>query len=376
MTNATDAMPRPPILAVVAHARSVPSVEREKFADRLAAMPVDSRRVVVRTCHRVELYAVADDDGLTEVRPPEGARRLEGIDAVHHLVRVACALDSTVFGETEILHQLRETVEERQGAQAPHPILARLFQVALRAGRESRAHFTGRPRSLADAAVDQIAPDCERDALSPLRAGAVLVVGVGRMGRLAALAAARRGLHVVVANRTASRASDLAAELEGSVAPFGLDETIGSIDDLQGVVVAIAGRWPVGPRTIDAFRSGQVKVIDLSSPPALDAETIERLGPCYVSIDSVAEPQAMASPRTVARLEGVVARASADFESWFRTRHAAPIISALSAFGEEQRRVEVERLRRRLPQLDDRPVPGRRQLTRCAPSARSAARRA
>ena len=40
-------------------------------------------------------------------------------------------MDSAVFGETQILHQLRETVAERQGDRALDPILDRLFQAAV-----------------------------------------------------------------------------------------------------------------------------------------------------------------------------------------------------------------------------------------------------
>ena len=146
------------LVAFVAHARSVQSVRREAFAESLARLPEDARRVLVRTCHRVELYAVgggADLPSLAEL--PPGVERLQDVDAVRHLLEVAGGLDSAILGETQILHQLRELLEDRHGARALDPVLDRLFQSALRAGREARTHFTGSPRSLADVALDRIA---------------------------------------------------------------------------------------------------------------------------------------------------------------------------------------------------------------------------
>ncbi|HXI45290.1 MAG TPA: hypothetical protein VNH13_03230, partial [Candidatus Acidoferrales bacterium] len=236
------------LVAFVAHARSVPSVRREAFGDAVRALPEDPRRILVRTCHRVELYTANGGDDLAGIELPAGLDRLEDADAVRHLLSVACGMDSTVFGETQILHQLRETIEERHADEPLDPVLDRLFQAALRAGREARAHFTGSPRSLADVALDRI----EAATGAPLGGRDVLVVGAGRMARLAAFAAARRHARVVVANRTAARAAGLAAEVDGRVMPF---ESDGSLSPIAGAVVAVGGPWPIGATdlaTLDA----------------------------------------------------------------------------------------------------------------------------
>ena len=104
------------IVAIVAHARDVPSETREALGAALAARPSDPRQLLVRTCHRVELYAVgADAARLDGLALPPGTTRYDDADAVRHLIAVACGLDSAIFGETQILHQLRETLETRLG---------------------------------------------------------------------------------------------------------------------------------------------------------------------------------------------------------------------------------------------------------------------
>ncbi len=182
-------MSRPTIVAVVLHARTVPSLAREAFAEAVASLPVDERVIVVHTCHRVELYVAPGAAGMPALPPlPAGAVRLTDVEAVRHLISVACGLDSVVFGEDQILHQVRTCLAERHADAPLDPVLDRLFQAALRAGRRAHTWFDGSPRSLADVALDRIARTA-----GPLAGRTVLVAGVGRMGRLAAFAAHRRG---------------------------------------------------------------------------------------------------------------------------------------------------------------------------------------
>src|SRR5689334_4150164 len=109
----TDETPGPGFSALVAHARSVPSEARERFGDEAAAIAADPRVILLRTCHRVELY-MATDDGLPDhPELPAGGRRLDGDDAARHLFAVAAGLDSVVLGEDQVLHQLRECLTER-----------------------------------------------------------------------------------------------------------------------------------------------------------------------------------------------------------------------------------------------------------------------
>jgi glutamyl-tRNA reductase len=334
------------VVALVAHARSVPSVRREAFADELRAMPEDRTRLVIRTCHRVEVYAVrASLDAAPLPEVPPGGEQLQDVDAVEHLITAACGLDSAVFGETQILHQLRETIEDRHHGRALDPVLDRLFQVALRAGREARTYVTGSPRSLADVALDRIAA-----VAGPLAGRPILIVGVGRMGRLAAVAANRRGAHVVIANRTESRATALAAEVGGTVTPFDLDGRLGPVG---GVILAIGGHWPIGPSDLGSLHGSGAPIVDLSSPPALAPDAPLVLADHLISVDDLAEIDDGSGPsaRVRGQLGRVVSRAGAEYCQWLRSRYAVPAISAVVSASEERRRTELEWLRRRLPDL-------------------------
>ena len=104
------AAPTTTVLALIAHARGVPSAARETFAAQCEALAPHDAIILVHTCHRVELYVAlgAFGDGALPQLPP-GGLRLEDAAAARHLINVACGLHSAVLGENQILHQVRET---------------------------------------------------------------------------------------------------------------------------------------------------------------------------------------------------------------------------------------------------------------------------
>ncbi len=333
------------IVALVLHARSVPSEVREAFAARLEAVELGEGCLLLHTCHRVELYVAPESCAGPLPEPPAGTAVLRDADAVRHLVSVACGLESAVFGEDEILHQLRACLARRREVGPLDPLLDRLVQAALRAGRQAHTWFAGSPRSLADVALDRIARD-----RGPLEGRTILVAGVGRMGRLAAWAAQRRGAAVVVTSRTDERAAALAREVEGTWVPFGRAE----LPVIDGVVAGLAGPWPLGAADAARIdRSGAV-VVDLSSPPAVPDELRRRLGARLVSVDALAElPEFAAHERLRPRVERLVSEIGRDYCQWLRTRRAVPVIQAVARSADGLRRAEMEWLLRRLPELSD-----------------------
>ncbi len=340
--------PLPSLVALVAHARRVSTAEREAFATELAALEPSDGTVVVHTCHRVELYVALEGFGERPLpEPPPGAQRLEGVEAARHLVSVACGLDSAVLCENQVLHQLRETLTRRR---AEHPLdstLDRLFQVALQAGRCARSRFGGSTRSLADVALERMeeragAPEGQR----------ILVVGAGVMGRLAALAAARRGAEVIVTSRTGERAAALAREVGGRAIPF---EGDGVVPLLAGAIVALGGIWPLADEDARGLAESGAIVVDMSSPPAVPDALQAALGDRLVSADDLARGEDV---ELQDRLRGQLEKLAAEsVDSYFRRLRSRNVGSAIQAIGEaadEQRRGELDWLFRRLPALAEK----------------------
>jgi len=340
--------PTASLVALVGHARHVPAAERERFAARLRA-ETDARVLTIETCHRVEAYLVSPDhDTAFDASLPPGGRRLTGEEAVRHAISVAVGRDSVVIGEDQILHQLRETVDRARAERRLDPVLERLFAVALRAGRRARSWREGAPRSLADAALSAI----ERQA-GPVAGREVLVVGAGRMGRLAVRAAVAAGAFVSVANRSTARSSAIAAEIGIRVEAF--DPGPG-IERFGAVIVAIGGPWTIRGTTVDSLVAGSTVVVDLSVPSAVGGEVARRLAARFVSADDLAVADADAADvdtRSLARLDALIDGATAEFGAWLDVRDGREAAAALTARADRERSAELERLWRQLPGLDD-----------------------
>src|SRR4051812_14282933 len=269
------------VVALVAHARGVPSAAREEFAAACEALPPSEAVILVHTCHRVELYVALHAYAGPELPAlPAGGQHLQDAAAVRHLISVTCGLESAVLGEDQVLHQVRETFVARPATAPLDSVLDRLFQVSLSSGRRARGWFAGSRRSLGDAALDEI----ERR-VGSLQDQRLLVVGAGSMGRLAARAAARRGARLVLVNRTHDNAEALARDLGGHAVAQVSD---GSLPPVAGAIVAMSGLWSAHPDDVRRLVAGDAPVIDLSSPPALDDALQSQLEDRFVSIDDLA----------------------------------------------------------------------------------------
>jgi glutamyl-tRNA reductase len=277
---------------------------------------------------------------------PAGGHRLEDADAARHIISVACGLESAVLGEDQVLHQVRETYVLRHAERPLNPVLDRLFQVALNAGRHAHEWFGGAKRSLGDAALDEI-----EQRTGTLKDQPILIVGAGSMGRLTAQAAVRRGAQVIVTSRTAERAVCLARNVGGRALEGAVD---GTLPPVVGVVVALSGPWQAQALDAQHLVDNGATVVDLSSPPAVPDSLQAGLGDRFVSIDDLAWGSQTELPGGLrGRLEKLVATSGREYCRWLLARDSTPAIQAMSEAAEGRRVSEMEWLVRRLPNLSE-----------------------
>jgi glutamyl-tRNA reductase len=337
------------LAALATHARDVPFVERERFG--VVAREWSARRggFVLETCHRVEAYAVANDDFSVDSRAlPSGGAFLVDDAVVRHAIAVAVGRDSVVLGEDQVLHQLRDAIAAARDTRALDPILERLFTIALRAGRQARSWRQGPGRSLADMAIAAI----ERRAGS-LRGRPLLVVGAGQMGALAARSGLTAGATVEIASRTPSRAEALAVRLRARSVPF---DPGPAVTDVAGILIALRGPWSLPGATHKALRRSEAVVVDLSVPSALAHDLAAALGERFVSADALAlveeSDEARVGSAPIARLDALIDSATTEFLVWLEAHERRAAAEALADRANAEREAELAELWRRLPQLD------------------------
>ena len=335
------------IVAFVWHQRSSAIDTRERLLDSLTS---GSDRVVLATCHRVEVYAAAADAvdpsrmlADIRLRSVESAV-LEGAAAITHLFAVAAGLDSTVVGEPQILSQVR-----RAAATTRHPLLVAALSRALYVGRAVRAQCgLSSTRSIGSLAVDALLSQVSRPG-----AARILVIGAGEMGKLALRALARRVDSVVVANRDPARAAAV-AEAHGARA-IGLDGVGPVLADVDAVLSAADTRGAVltTPILEARLRRGPLAVVDIAVPRSVGPEARALLGVAYRSVDDLPSSRGKIPDHVLAIAH---ARCALEAQRFLASRSPERVaaIRALREGAEAVRAAKLERAMRRLGHLTDR----------------------
>ena len=365
------------ILLVGLSHKSAPLEVRESVSFRssqiLEALPVLRNElgeaVILSTCNRSEIYTVTDN-------PEQAAGRIRrfvaqyhdlpsdsiaphlysrtGQDAVKHLFSVSSGLESLIVGESQILGQVRNALSASNEVKAVNSATVRLFHAALRVGRRVRQETNiGRnPLSISYAAV-RLAQRVLGD-LSDKRA---LLIGAGEAGNLVARALRTVGIgDLMIANRTESKAAELAAYLSSRVIPFeNLEDALQSTDiviaatDSPGYVVTTSmgsslHRMP-GNEPVFAF--------DLAIPRDIDHNVASEYGVRLFNIEdlsAIAEENLVERRRSADDAEVIIDEEVTRFMKWWDALDVLPTIKAIRRNAEDIRERELAKA---LGMLDD-----------------------
>ncbi len=326
--------------------------------------------VILSTCNRVEVYAALPDargDALLDfLQETRGVPRSElqphlyhyrDEAAVRHLFRVAAGLDSLVVGEPQILGQVTRALELARGQGAAGPLLNRLFQSAIHAGKRARTEtrISHNPASVASLAA----------ALAERTVGRVadkqtVILGAGEMAELAVEALRKRGAQrILVVNRTLGRAQRLAQRWEAEAATFeNLEEALQRADILIASTGAPHTLVHAG-MTASAMRHRPHRplvMIDIAVPRDVDPAAADIPGVSLYDMDSLHRHLHDALEerrREVPRVERILEEEAEKFAAYLRSMEVRPLIAELSARAERVRQAEVEKTLRRLPGLSE-----------------------
>jgi glutamyl-tRNA reductase len=368
---------------------SIPPDQRPKALGHLLAQDHVEEALILSTCNRVEIYASISrfHGGAAEVR--RALADLHHLDqqdfagylydylderAVGHLFNVTAGLDSLVLGESQILTQVREAFAEARTEEALGPTLSTLFQRAIRAGRRARAE-TGLGAQLASTV--SVGLDLAEHRLGQLAGRRALVVGAGKMGRLAAKTLKARGVRdLAIANRTLEHGERLAHDLGARALP--LSEITDELARADIVLASTAATTPtVTVATVEAglarrrelpgTSGAPLFVVDLGVPRDVEPDVRYLPGTALVDLDglrALIETGGGEQAGEVDRARALVAGEAASFLSWQREARLGPTIRALRSRAERIRQQELARAAARLADLTEREAAAVEAVTR------------
>uniref|UniRef100_A0A7V5CTL2 Glutamyl-tRNA reductase n=1 Tax=Acidobacterium capsulatum TaxID=33075 RepID=A0A7V5CTL2_9BACT len=361
---------------------SIPEDALPAITAEVLALPGVEEAMILSTCNRVELL-LAHRERTPE---PDLAAFLEerfqlsgsGVrehlyhhreaEAVRHLFRVACSLDSLVLGESQILGQVKAAYAAAKENGAVRTQLDRLLQDTFALAKRVR---TETEIGAAPVNISSVAVDLARRIFGSLDGKRVLLLGAGKMSELAARHLVHHGANrIVVANRTLARAEALAAQFNGEAISF---EAVYSLQDVPDILITSTGapRPILTAAHVQQFlhrrRRKPMLLVDIAVPRDVEPEVNRLEGAFLYDIDdlqSVASANLTDRRRQAGLAEEIVAAEAARFEQKRRSLEIGPVISGMQQTVEALCEAELQRLAPRMQSMTDEQYAAVKMLTR------------
>lgn len=292
--------------------------------------------VIVSTCNRTEIYCdtgVSNKESIIDwliqfhsIDPQELKPSLyvyEEQEAVKHLMRVACGLDSLVLGEPQILGQVKQAYNDARKLQAVdsgiEKLLQKTFSVAKRVRTETQ--IGGSAVSVAYAACT-----LARQIFESIVDTHVLLVGAGETIELVAKHLNAHGCkNMIVANRTKQRAEQLASQYQAKV--ITLNEIPDVLPKADIVISSTASPLPIiGKGMVEAAIKSRkhqpMLLVDIAVPRDVEPQVSELADAYLYTVDdlqSIVDGNIEQRKVEAIQAEAIVGEESAKFMEWRRS---------------------------------------------------------
>jgi len=331
---------------------------------RLKQIDSIDEAVLLSTCNRTEFYVISSDTGRQELQswlhnegnldPAFGDTlfTLDENDAIRHIFRVACGLDSMVLGEPQVLGQLKDSVRDAQQAGTLGSQLGALFQHTFSVAKKVRTEteIGANPVSVASAAVR-----LAQQFFAGFTQHTALLVGAGVTIELVAKHLAGKDLgRLFVANRDLERAKQLASLFGGYAVP--LSELEGTLSEADILITSTASSEPIISHAqmesaIVARKRKPIFAVDIAVPRDIDPQVGELADVYLYTIDDL--DKVILEGQGNREAAAIDANRILDVEimrytSMERAKDANPIITALRDHGQSIRDEVANQARRRL----------------------------
>ncbi|MDH3611793.1 MAG: glutamyl-tRNA reductase [Gammaproteobacteria bacterium] len=344
-----------------------------RAVERLTDIEGVEEAVLLSTCNRTEFYVITSDGGRERLQSwlrnersldPAFSNSLFALDAdeaIRHIFRVACGLDSMVLGEPQILGQLKDAYREAQQFGTVGRQLSRLFQHTFSVAKKVRTdtEIGTNPVSVASAAVS-----LAQQFFAGFSQHTALLVGAGVTVELLArhLTAKELG-RLFVANRDLERARRLASTFGGYAVP--LSELEGTLPEADILITSTASPEPIITRSqIEAAMKTRkhkpIFAVDIAVPRDIAADVAELSDVYLYTIDDLQKViQEGQTHREAAAVDAnrILDEEIARYLSIERAKQASPVITALREHGATIRDGVLRDAQRRLDKgVDSREV--------------------
>ncbi|MGN6545400.1 MAG: glutamyl-tRNA reductase [Aureliella sp.] len=328
---------------------------------------------MLSTCNRAEFYLAAapSDDVLPALAAvicshcphfetmltADKIRFQRGLAVYEHVLRVSCGLESSVLGDTQIIQQIRQSLQMARKAGSTGAYLEQAFGRALSLGSRVR-----RETDISVGSPGVAAAICETITAwrgeATAKAACVLLIGAGTINAgVARSLAHNRSLRLLVINRSLDKAQRLADQFSGEALPW--SQLSEAIAQAAVIVAATSSSEPVITASmLEAtelmYDPGWKLVVDAGMPP--NVESCSLPGIRIVGIDELSQRQDEQLSRrriAIADVEAAIEQELALWDRWLAQRPLETLLKSLY--------LDLEELPQRISQhlaCDDSPASG------------------
>jgi glutamyl-tRNA reductase len=295
--------------------------------------------MVISTCNRTELMGIVDDpqiliDYLCAFSGGDRSLFLEigfvltDRDAINHVFRVGCGLESQIVGDFEIIGQLKKTFFNSKKQQMVNGFSERLVNAVIQSSKriKTETQLSSGATSVSFASVHYILEHVK--AVSQKN---ILLFGTGKIGRNTCenLIKHTQNDHIVLVNRSEESAQRVAGKFNLVVKPIsGLKTEIAHSD----ILIVATGAHDITVDTSMVSRDKPLLILDLSVPSNVDPKLNDLENITLVNLDELSQ----LTNDTLKKREQFIPQANAilnevesEFLKWVDHRKFAPTLKAL-----------------------------------------------
>lgn len=319
--------------------------------------------IVTSTCNRTEIYGFAEhpfqlikllcDNSLGSVEEFQKVGFVhKNQEAIKHIFRVGCGLDSQILGDFEIIGQIKSSFNEAKKYDLANAFMERLVNSVIQASKriKNETEISSGATSVSFASVQYImnnVPDISNKN--------ILLFGTGKIGRNTCenLVKHTKNDHIILINRTKDKAEKVAGKFNLIVKDY--DVLPLEIPKADVLVVATGAQIPtIGEDILQLNKP--LLILDLSMPKNVHDNVKNIPGVTVVHLDDLSKITDVTlenRKKHIPQAEIIIEEIMEEFSTWLNGRKFAPTIHALKAKLNSIKDGELNFQRKKLSNFDE-----------------------
>ena len=325
-----------------------------------------SECLIVSTCNRTEIYGVPVNGVLdmekykdillkfkSSVKDVNKAQMYELIsaNAAEHLFKVAASVDSMVIGDSQIMHQVKESYQVAQKNQSIGKILNKLCQTALHVGKRTKTETNIYEGAVS---ISYAAVELAMKIFGDISDKDVLIIGAGETAELTAESLIKKKARkIFITNRTKENADELMQKLnkfarfDGEVLDY--DSYKKSLNNFDIIISSTSS--PNFVLYYDDFKNVQrrksgtpILLVDIAVPRDIDPQ-VGKYGNIFLKdiddLNAIVEANFELRKAEIPGVKKIISDELDHFFSWYYSLQLVPTIKEIENRYEEIRLNEI-----------------------------------